>query len=149
MSTNNYYNFGTINNDHSKHVTINAPAGTSTSDLVRSFFAQDVVPSEDLSSNSPESDSGNTPLFKYIHVAVTEDKEREQIHKMVCNIVHLPKMQLVCDELCKLMKNKQVLCSINPEAMLAELRRLGLPSAETSGFSDKNFYYYYKAPKVD
>ena len=105
---------------------------------------------QDVSAEDGPSDSSNKKdLFKYIHVDVTDDKERADVHKKVCNIVRLPKMQLVCDELCNLMKNRQVLCSINPEAMLTELRRLGLPSAETSGFSDKNLYYYYKAPKVD
>ena len=43
MSNNNYYNFGTINNDHSKHVTINA-SGVNVNDIVRSFLAEDVQP---------------------------------------------------------------------------------------------------------
>jgi len=43
MSNNNYYNFGTINNDHSKHVTINN-AGANVNDIVRSFFAEEVEP---------------------------------------------------------------------------------------------------------
>ena len=77
------------------------------------------------------------------------DKEREQIHKMVCNIVRLPKMQQVCDELYKLMKNSKVLCTINPDSMLVELRRIGLPAADKSGFSDANFFHYYRAPKID
>ena len=88
-------------------------------------------------------------LFKYIHVAVTDEKEREQIHRMVCNIVRLPKMQQVCDELYKLMKDRKVLCSINPDSMLVELRRLGLPGADKTGFSDANFFHYYRAPKLD
>ena len=88
-------------------------------------------------------------LFKYIHVAVIDDKEREQIHRMVCNIVRLPKMQQVCDELYKLMKNRKVLCTINPDSMLSELRRLGLPTADKPGFSDANFFHYYQAPKLD
>ncbi len=137
----NYY-------DHHRELTINNPS-SNTSDIVRAFFAEDVVPSEDLSSNSPESDSGNTPLFKYIHVAVTDDKERETIHKMVCNIVRLPKMQQVCDELYKLMKERKVLCTINPDSMLVELRRIGLPTADKTGFSDANFFHYYQAPKLD
>jgi len=103
---------------------------------------------KNFSSVSPESHS-ELPLFKYIHVAVTDDKERKQIHKMVCNIVRLPKMQQVCDELYKLMKNGKVLCTINPDSMLAELRRLGLPAADKTGFSDANFFHYYRAPKLD
>ena len=103
-------------------------------------------------SNTQQTCTSDIPqenLFKYIHVAVTTDKEREEIHRTVCNIVRLPKMQLVCDELYKLMKNKKVLCTINPDSMLSELRRIGLPSSDTNGFSDKNFYHYYKAPKID
>lgn len=58
---NNYIHIGTLNDhsqDHSKHVTINAP-GADVSAIVRSFFAEDVTP-EDLSSNSPEFNSGSS-----------------------------------------------------------------------------------------
>ena len=146
MSTNNIY-IGTLNDhsqDHSKHMTVNVPAGTDVSSLVRSFLAEDVEP---VQAEPVQSPSGE--LFKYIHVAVTSDDERLQIHRMVSNIVHLPKMQQVCDELYKLMKSKKVLCSINPDSMLVELRRMGLPDASQEGFSDKNFSHYYKAPKLD
>ena len=87
--------------------------------------------------------------FLYIHVSVTDPAERVQIHKTVCNIVRLPRMQQVCTELYKLMKNRKVLCTINPEAMLKELRRLGLPPEDQEGFSQKNFQHYYRAPKID
>ena len=46
MST-NYIQIGTLNDnsqDHSKHVTINVPAGTNVSDIVRSVFAEDIAP---------------------------------------------------------------------------------------------------------
>lgn len=84
-------------------------------------------------------------LFKYIHIAVIDEKEREQIHKMVCNIVRLPKMKQICDELYLLIKKEKILSTIKPEAMLAELRRIGMPSADTPGFSDQNFYSSYRA----
>ena len=127
-------NYGTIN----KYYGFSQPSSSGAEDII----------SENLSSNSPESDSGNIPQFKYIHVAVTDEKEREQIHKMVYNIVRLPKMQQVCDELYKLMKDRKVLCTINPDSMLAELRRMGLPDGDVNGFSDKNFAHYYRAPKL-
>ena len=76
--------------------------------------------------------------------AVADDKERAHIHKMVCNIVQLPRMKQICDELYLLMKEEKVLTSIKPEAMLAELRRIGMPSADTPGFSDQNFYSNYR-----
>lgn len=128
-------NYGTIN----KYYGFSQPSSSGAEDII----------SENLSSNSPESDSGNIPQFKYIHVAVTDDREREQIHKMMCNIVRLPRMQQVCDELYILMKNRKVLCTINPEAMLKELRRIGLPGEDQEGFSQKNFQHYYRAPKMD
>lgn len=113
-----------------------------------------VVPSQETPfvANTQQSSTHDIPLeeqFKYIHIAVIDEKERAEVHRMVCNIVRLPKMQLVCEELYKLMKNRKVLCSINPDSMLSELRRLGLPSADTNGFSDKNFYHFFKAPKLD
>ena len=112
------------------------------------------------SSVSPEFNSGSSSSatdfspeeieeFKYIHVSVTDSVERAQINKMVCNIVRLPRMQQVCDELYILMKKRKVLCTINPEAMLKELRRIGLPGEDQEGFSQKNFQHYYRTPKID
>ena len=96
------------------------------------------------SSVNPESDSGNIPLFKYIHYSITSESERLDIHRQICNIVRLPKMQLVCDALLVLMKSQKILTTIDQSAMLTELRRLGLPSATTPGFSDQNFFSYYR-----
>lgn len=68
MSTSNYYNFGVVNNDHSKHVTVNVPAGTNVADIVRSVFAEDITPAEDVpsSSVSPESHSEKEPRLKQL-----------------------------------------------------------------------------------
>ena len=106
---------------------------------------------EDITPIIPTDEVGAYALseFRYIHVAVTDAVERGQIHKTICNIVRLPKMQQICDELYRLMKDKKVLCSINPDAMLTELRRLGMPSEEQDGFSQKNFKHYYRIPKMD
>jgi hypothetical protein len=141
MSTNNIY-IGTLNDhsqDHSKHMTVNVPAGIDVSSIVRSFLAEDVEP---IQAEPVQSPSGE--LFKYIHVAVTSDDERLQIHRMVSNIVHLPRMKQICDELYQLIKKEKVLSSIKPEAMLAELRRIGMPSPDNPGFSDQNFYSNYR-----
>lgn len=127
-------NIGTQNNN----CTINNYYGQS------STTAQpDDIPS------SVSSESNSDEEFKYIHVSVTDEAERAKIHKMMCNIVRLPRIQQVCDELYILMKNRKVLCTINPEAMLKELRRIGLPGEEQDGFSQKNFQHYYRAPKLD
>lgn len=87
--------------------------------------------------------SQNQQPFKYIHYSVTDEQEREHVHKEICNIVQLPKMSQVCNELCTMMKNQRILSSIDRTCMLEELRRLGLPDANTPGFSDQNFYSYY------
>ena len=134
-------NIGTQNNNYG---TINNFYGYSPS--------SSTVPQNAAVKDSPSVSSeinSDIPLFKYIHVAVIDDKEREQIHKMVCNIVRLPQMKQVCEELYKLMKDRKVLCTINPDSMLAELRRMGLPNGDINGFSDKNFAHYYRAPKID
>ena len=140
MST-NYINIGTINHGN-KDLTINVPAGTNVTDIVRAFMS-------DAEEVETVDDSQPIPEFKYIHIEVTDENERAKVHKMMCNIVRLPRMQQVCDELYKLMKNRKVLCTINPEAMLKELRRIGLPGEDQEGFSQKNFQHYYRAPKLD
>ena len=130
-----------VHNDHHREIHIDA-RGAEVSDIVKSCMAD----AEDV---EPVDNSKPIPEFKYIHIEVTDEKERAKVHKMMCNIVRLPRMQQVCDELYKLMKNRKVLCTINPEAMLKELRRIGLPGEDQEGFSQKNFQHYYRAPKLD
>ncbi len=74
MSNNTYYNFGTINNDHSKHVTINAP-GADISSLVRSIFAEDVEPVKE----DKASDSSIPPDFFCISDRFPEENIRERL----------------------------------------------------------------------
>lgn len=148
MST-NYIHIDTINNGN-KDLTINVPPGTDISKLIHTFMtdsAEDVTTDETSSSPAATNESQEIEEFKYIHVEVTDPAERTQIHRMMCNIVRLPRMQQVCDELYILMKKRKVLCTINPEAMLKELRRIGLPGEDQEGFSQKNFQHYYRAPK--
>ena len=83
-------------------------------------------------------------FFKYIHYDIDDDKERVRVHKAICHIVKLPKMQHVIDALKELMDNKRIMRTIKQDAMLAELRRLGLPDGSTTGFSDNNFFSAYK-----
>ena len=83
-------------------------------------------------------------FFKYIHYDIDDDRERVRVHKAICHIVKLPKMQQVIDALKELMDNKRIMRTIKQDAMLAELRRLGLPDGSTTGFSDNNFFSAYK-----
>ena len=83
-------------------------------------------------------------FFKYIHYDIDDDRERVRVHKAICHIVKLPKMQQVIDALKELMDNKRIMRTIKQDAMLAELRRLGMPDGSTTGFSDNNFFSAYK-----
>ncbi len=97
--------------------------------------------------SSPEAPSdpiSEEELFKHIHYNVIDKAERVRVHKAICNIVRLSKMQQVIDALKELMDKKLILKSVKQESMLSELRRLGLPDNNTPGFSDHNFYSAYK-----
>ncbi|MBR6829179.1 MAG: hypothetical protein IKM83_01005 [Paludibacteraceae bacterium] len=65
--SNTYIQIGTYNDhsqDHSKHVTVNVPAGTDVSSIVRSIFAEDVAPVDDSSFASDNlSDISNSIIF--------------------------------------------------------------------------------------
>lgn len=74
MSTNNIY-IGTFNDhsqDHSKHVTINAP-GADVSALVRNFFAEDVTPVQE-----EKPDNGNDH-FPYLTKKCFEQKQVDAV----------------------------------------------------------------------
>ena len=64
---------GTVNyHDNHKELTINN--ANNVSSLVRSFFAEDISPSEDFSSVSPESDSGSRSFFPYLTQKCFDEK---------------------------------------------------------------------------
>ena len=109
-----------------------------------SLLGAPYIRSENVSSSVSSECLSDIPLFKYIHYAVTSDSERLSIHRQICNIVRLPKMQQVCAALLELIRAKHIFASVEPGAMLAELRRLGLPDASTPGFSDQNFFSNFK-----
>ena len=133
MSRPNFFNSKVVYHDNSREYNIDA-RGKDLTSILQICETEEVTPVQD------EED-----FFKYIHVAVTSDQERMQIKRMAHNIVKLPRMKQICDELYALIKKEKILSTIKPEAMLAELRRIGMPSADTPGFSDQNFYSKYRA----
>lgn len=138
----------------------NAPVGQNIANVERMDVHMDkdgniqVMNAEQLSAqpeNTLQQVEQRTPTsipeedyFKYIHYYIEDEKERMRVHKAICHIVKLPKMQQVIDALKELMDNKHIMRTIKQEAMLAELRRLGLPDGSTTGFSDNNFFSAYK-----
>lgn len=133
MSRPNFFNSKVVYHDNSREYNIDA-RGKDLTSILQACETEEVTPVQD-----------DEDFFKYIHVAVTSDQERMQINRMAHNIVKLPRMKQICDELYALIKKEKILSTIKPEAMLAELRRIGMPSADTPGFSDQNFYSNYRA----
>ena len=134
----------------------NAPVGQNIAKVDKMIVNMDkdgkiqVMNAENLeipTDNSAEQKSELIPeeeLFKYIHYKITDITERNCVHKAICNIVRYPKMQQVIESLKDLMDNESILRTIKQDAMLAELRRLGLPDGSTTGFSDNNFFSAYR-----
>lgn len=96
-----------------------------------------------IDSSTPEQLIQDNQLFKYIYHNIINDEERLNIHKAICNAVRIPQMTLVCQALKELMDGKKIYSKVDPQKMLVELRRLGLPDGNTKGFSDQNFYSAY------
>jgi len=83
-------------------------------------------------------------LFHFIHPAVTDDKERVQIHKEVENLVRKNTIPNICAYLSEMAAAKRILQPIEPKIAMTELRRMGMPGEDTQGFSEKNFQKYYR-----
>lgn len=147
-----------------KHFTFNfnAPVGQNIANVEKmdvhldkdgniQVMNAETVESSTVPTETPQQAEQPTPtsipeeeFFKYIHYDIDDDRERVRVHKAICHIVKLPKMQQVIDALKELMDNKRIMRTIKQDAMLAELRRLGLPDGSTTGFSDNNFFSAYK-----
>ena len=134
---NNYF-YGTIGQhiDHVEHQVL-------TIDKDGTIRIEQVENRESHTVPTPTENKAELPEFKYIHYIVTDPKKSSEVSISVSHIVRLPKMAQVCAALKQLMKEELVLSSIEQSAMLAELRRLGLPDGATPGFSDQNFYSSY------
>ena len=82
-------------------------------------------------------------LFKYIHPSITTDEDKRQVHCEVQNLVQQFSMSDICRYLRQMCKEHRVYLNVKPEAMFAELHRMGMPSESTPGFSYKNFMNYF------
>ena len=131
MSTNNYYNYGIVNNDHSKHVTIDA-RGSNVADIVRAALAEDVEPVED-----------DENMFRFIHPSVTSLDEKKQISGEVRNLVRSLPLPEICRYLRQMYREKRVYLNVKTDAMFDELHRMGMPDESVQGFSQKNFQNYF------
>ena len=132
MSTNNYYNFGTINNDHSKHVTINAPVGTNTSDIVRAFFSDRA---EDIVDITPSEQTGSVDSFIFTKKAKMEHKEPDIIKALQKSVQgRKDKTRAFVQELHEWQNQAYVDAQYNARVMYDELEKLMPISFGYDGF---------------
>jgi len=87
-------------------------------------------------------DEGDEGKCKYISPFVTDEEERERIHKTVVNLVTsgFP-MPYICKQLKQLIKEDKIALNVTVGEQYAELVRLGLPTSK-KGYSQKNYENY-------
>ncbi len=90
-----------------------------------------------------QDDNPNEELFKYIHPSIVSTEERRQIHCELVNLVHHFPLPEICKYLMQMKHDSKVYLNVKPEAMYAELLRLGMSDSSTPGFSKKNFMNYF------
>lgn len=82
----------------------------------------------------------NEELFHFVHPELDET-EAWRIHDAVKRVVKLQGIQMICEYLAQLKKERKVLLPPNPSVAYAELVRMGMPKGE--GFNDTTFRKYY------
>lgn len=106
-----------------------------TSSTTRTATAEDVTQVDPVAED--------IPLFKFIHPSVITEQDKQQIHEEVKNLVTQFPLPEICRYLRQMRKEQRVYLNVKPEAMFAELHRLGMPSESTHGYSYKNFMNYF------
>jgi len=83
-------------------------------------------------------------LFKYIDPNITNDAQREHIHKVVKNLVRDRSVAEICDYLKEMRNKRELLLPPKPKPVFEELQRMGMPGEDVVGFGYKNFEKSYK-----
>lgn len=78
--------------------------------------------------------------FHFVHPEI-EDDEAWHIHNAVKRVVRLQGIQMICQYLTQLKKEKKLLLPPNPSSAYSELVRMGMPDGE--GFKEATFRKYY------
>jgi len=88
----------------------------------------------------------NVARFRYISPFVTEDEEREKIHRTVVNLVTSGfRLSAICKQLNELIKEKKIAMYVSTTDQYNELVRLGLP--KDKGNTQKNYENYMSEQK--
>lgn len=97
---------------------------------------EDVVEKSDI---VPDDD-----LFHFIHPAITDDNEKQQIHKEVSHVVRTYKIADICSYLNTMQQQGRILQPQDSRQAMAELQRMGMPDSNTTGYTLSNFQKYYR-----
>ena len=79
-------------------------------------------------------------LFKFIHPTIS-DEDGLEIDEEVKRLVRRQGLQMICEYLQEMARDKKILLPPNPSPVYAELVRLGMPTGK--GFSEKHFSNQY------
>ena len=130
----------TITSMEEKYTQINIGTQNNIGNQYNITYAA-TAPSQNHTEEKP--DEPALELFKYIHPSVVDVEERIKVHKELVNLVRSLPLPEICKYLMALKRDNRVYLNVKPEAMFAELHRLGLPDETTPGFSYKNFTNYF------
>lgn len=89
---------------------------------------------------TPHTTASDEELCKLIHPAIG-DEEGWQIHKEIKRLVKRNGVQMICEYLQQMARDKKILLPPNPSTAYAELVRMGMPTGD--GFSKKHFINHY------
>jgi len=95
---------------------------------------------KDFEKETPYAKASDEELFKFIHPKIS-DEEGVLIHEEVKRLVKRHGVQMICEYLQQMARDKRILLPPNPSTAYAELVRLGMPTGE--GYSEKHFRNHY------
>lgn len=95
---------------------------------------------KDFEEEAPCIKASDEELFKFIHPKIS-DEEGVLIHEEVKRLVKRHSVQMICEYLQQMARDKKILLPPNPSPVYAELVRLGMPTGK--GFSEKHFSNQY------
>lgn len=95
---------------------------------------------KEIEEQTPHTKASDEGLFKFIHPTIS-DEEGALIHEEVKRLVKRHGVQMICEYLQQMARDKRILLPPNPSIAYAELVRMGMSTGE--GFSEKHFRNHY------
>ena len=95
---------------------------------------------KNIEEQTPYTKASDEELFKFIHPKI-DDEEGLLIHEEVKRLVKRHGVQMICEYLRQMARDKRILLPPNPSIAYAQLVKLGMPTGE--GYSEKHFRNHY------